>query len=85
MKKVSVYTKDYCPYCESAKSLLEFKDVNFQEIDVTNDPETFNKIVEQTGWDTVPQIFIDGEFVGGCDDIHALDEKDLLDEKLGLI
>lgn len=84
MKNIVIYTKDYCPFCTSAMSLLSFKEVEFKEIDVTHDDETFNKIIKKTGWDTVPQIFADEEFLGGCDDIQELDNQGLLDKKLGL-
>jgi len=65
-------------------SLLTSKGANFEEIDVTFDDETFSKVISRTGWDTVPQIFADENFLGGCDDIHALDKQGLLDEQLGL-
>jgi len=65
-------------------SLLTSKGANFEEIDVTFDDETFSKVISKTGWDTVPQIFADENFLGGCDDIHALDKQGLLDEQLGL-
>lgn len=84
MKNIIIYTKNYCPYCKKAVSLLSSKGVPFKEIDITYDDLTFNKVMEKTGWDTVPQVFVDEEFLGGCDDIHALDRQGLLDEKLGL-
>lgn len=84
MKNIVIYTKNYCPYCKKAVALLSSKGVDFKEIDVTYDDETFSKVMKKTGWDTVPQVFVDEEFLGGCDDIHALDAKGLLDEKLGL-
>lgn len=82
MKSVVIYTKNYCPYCKRAVKLLESKKVDFTEIDVTYYTEKFDEICKKTGWDTVPQIFIGDEFVGGCDDIHKLDDEGLLDEKL---
>ncbi len=84
MSKVVLYTKGYCPYCRRALALLESKGVEFTNIDVTNDVKTFSAISARTGWDSVPQIFINDEFVGGCDDIHALDRKGELDKLLGL-
>lgn len=85
MKRIVIYTKNYCPFCKRAVALLSSKGVEFEEIDVTNDNGTFKTIISKTGWDTVPQVFIDNEFLGGCDDIHALDKKGLLDKKLNLI
>lgn len=79
---VVIYTKDYCPYCKKAVALLQSKNVAFNEIDVTNDEATFEEIKKKTRWDTVPQIFIHGEFIGGCDDLYKLEEKGELDSKL---
>ena len=79
---VSIYTKDYCPYCKKAVALLQSKNVAFNEIDVTHDDAIFEEVKKRTGWDTVPQIFIHGEFIGGCDDLYALEEKGDLDAKL---
>lgn len=81
---VTIYTKDFCPYCKRAIALLQSKNVAFNEFDVTNDEESFQQIKFKTGWNTVPQIFIHGEFVGGCDDLYALEEEGLLDSKLGI-
>ena len=84
MSKVVLYTKNYCPYCKRALALLKSKGVEVTNVDVTNDDRTFKAIEAKTGWDTVPQIFINDEFVGGCDDIHELDRKGELDKLLGL-
>lgn len=84
MKRIVIYTKNFCPFCKRAVALLSSKGVQFEEIDVTFDDEVFETVVSKTGWNTVPQIFADDEFLGGCDDIHALDDKGLLDKKLGL-
>jgi glutaredoxin 3 len=80
--EVIVYVTDYCPYCTRAKGLLRRKGVAFTEIDVSNDPEKRAWLFEKTGQRTVPQIFIDGVSVGGCDDIHALDRAGKLDPLL---
>ncbi len=84
MKKVVLYTKNYCPYCKKALALLTQKGVKFTNVDVTNDEKTFEPIKAKTGWDTVPQIFINDEFIGGCDDMHQLDRVGELNKKLGL-
>lgn len=81
--KVEIYTKDGCPFCDRAKALLKHKDVSFTEINVGNDPvkrENLTKI--SNGSKTVPQIFINGQHVGGCDDLHALDRAGKLDPML---
>ncbi len=81
MPKVEIYTKDYCPYCTKAKTLLERKDIDFDEIDITHDPKLQTLMIERSGGRrTVPQIFIDGKAIGGCDDLYALEEKGELDK-----
>jgi len=80
--EVKIYVTTYCGYCHAAKALLEQRGVRFQEIDCTNDPETRRWLIDQTGQRTVPQIFIGGAHVGGCDDIHALDHAGQLDPLL---
>lgn len=55
---VTVYTKDYCPFCAQAKNLLNSLKVDFQEIDVTNDIETLQAITQKSHMRTVPQIFV---------------------------
>lgn len=82
MKDVILYTTATCPYCLRAKRLLTNKGVVFTDIDVNEAKEKFEAIKQQTGWNTVPQIFIDGAFVGGCDDIIQLERQGKLDELL---
>lgn len=78
-KKVVLYTTRICPYCRKAIHLLERKGVTYTNIDVNVEKALFQQIKAQTGWDTVPQIFIGDQFVGGCDDIHLLDREGKLD------
>jgi len=73
--EVVVYTTDYCPYCDRAKALLKKRDIAFDEIDVTNDPEKRTWLVEKTGRRTVPQVFVKGTPIGGSDELHALDRS----------
>lgn len=76
MKKIEIYTTTTCPYCVKAKKLLEKKGLPFDEIDVYNNPELREKMVERAqGRRTVPQIFINGHSIGGCDDLYALDAE----------
>ena len=83
MADILIYTKDYCPYCHAAKDLLRGKGVNFTEVDIQKFPERRPEMIEKAGGrTTVPQIFIDGRHVGGCDDIHALDAAGQLDKLL---
>jgi glutaredoxin 3 len=85
MVRVEIYSTLFCPYCARAKSLLAKKGVEFENIDVMEDSARRDEMVERAGGRyTVPQIFIDGEHVGGCDDIYALEHAGKLDAKLGL-
>ncbi len=82
MKEVIIYSKDPCPYCVKAKMLLQHKKVNFVEIKVTSD-ELRQEVVQKSGGRmTVPQIFIGGAHVGGCDDLYALEANGELDKML---
>ncbi len=83
MRDVQVYTTDYCPYCDRAKALLQKRGIEYEEIDVTGDQDLRAWLVKTTGRRTVPQIFIKGEAVGGCDDLYALDRSGELAKKLG--
>lgn len=83
MAKVEVYSTQVCPYCVRAKSLLDAKDVDFEEIDVTGDDEARIALVAKAGGRrTVPQIFINGQSIGGYDDLRALEESGRLDQML---
>ena len=83
MAQVKIYTTRYCPYCYSAKALLQRKGIAFTEIDVTGNPEGRSKMVERArGGYTVPQIFIGSTHVGGSDDLHALNRAGKLDPLL---
>ena len=85
MAQVEIYSTMWCPYCARAKALLQRKGVAFTEIDVDAEPARRSEMVRRAGGRrTVPQIFIDGEHVGGCDDIMALDRAGRLDPKLGI-
>jgi glutaredoxin 3 len=76
MAKVEIYTWNTCPFCRRAKDLLDAKDVDFTEYDITGDDAAREKMVERTrGPRTVPQIFINDNHIGGCDDLHLLEEK----------
>jgi len=83
MPEIVVYTKDFCPYCHAAKELLRRKGAAFTEIDIQKHPDRRPEMIAKAGGrTTVPQIFIAGQHVGGCDDIHALDEAGKLDPLL---
>lgn len=83
MADVKIYRTQYCPYCNMAERLFDQLGVDYEEIDVTNDDEMRTKLVERTGMRTVPQIFINGEPVGGYTDVRALQQSGKLDDMLG--
>lgn len=84
MAKVEVYSTNWCPFCTRARSLLRRKGVSFVEIDIEEDPRRRSEMIRRTGGRTsVPQIFIDGQLIGGSDDLAALDAAGQLDAKLG--
>lgn len=83
MANVEIYTSPLCGYCHAAKRLLTAKSVSFQEIDIAKDPSKRTEMMQRAnGGRTVPQIFIDGEHMGGFDDINALDRAGKLDPLL---
>lgn len=83
MKPVEIYTTPICGYCAMAKRLLSRKGVPYVEIDVMASPEKRAEMVQRSGGGrTVPQIFIGGTPVGGCDDLHALERAGKLDALL---
>lgn len=80
---IEIYTKFTCPYCARAKALLASKGVSFEEYDITMGGPKRDEMIERVPEaKTVPQIFIHGTHVGGCDDLHALEAKDELDALL---
>lgn len=81
--EVKIYTTPWCPYCIRAKRLLDRKGVGYEDTNVYSDPEMRRKLVEWTGRNTVPQIFINGKGIGGCDELFALDAVGELDSLLG--
>jgi glutaredoxin 3 len=81
--KVEIYTWRTCPFCIRAKGLLKQKGVEFTEYSIDGDEAARDKMAERAnGRRSVPQIFINDEHIGGCDDIHGLDSQGKLDELL---
>ena len=83
MAKVVIYTTTYCPYCFRAKAMLRSKNVEFEEIDVTDDLDRRAEMERLSDRRTVPQIFIDAQPIGGYDDARRLDAIGELDRLLG--
>ena len=83
MPTIEIYTSPTCGYCHAAKRLLSQKGASFTEIDVVRHPERRSEMTQRAnGRRTVPQIFIDGRHVGGCDDLYALEKAGKLDPLL---
>ena len=77
MKKVIIYSTRICPYCVRAKNFFEKKNIDYTEIMIDQDPSLITEMVEKSGRQSVPQIFIDDYHVGGFDDLieHDMDGK----------
>lgn len=84
MAKIEVYASMWCGFCVRAKSLLNAKGAEFTEYDVDSEPGRRQEMRERGGGRTVPQIFVDGKPVGGCDEIFALDAEGKLDPLIGV-
>ena len=83
MARVEVYTTPSCPFCVRAKRLLDARGIPYDEIDVAHDPELRAQLIERTGRRTVPQIFIDGDPIGGFEELAALDASTRLADLVG--
>lgn len=82
MAEVIMYSTGYCPYCTRARALLEQKKVDFTDIRIDLHPELRDEMISKSGGTTVPQIFINGQAIGGCDDLYALDAQGTLNQLL---
>ena len=83
MAKIEIYTSPLCGFCHAAKCLLTSKGLEFEEFDVMFKPELKKEMMERAeGRHTVPQIFIDGRGIGGCDELHALETSGKLVKNL---
>lgn len=83
MKHVEIYTTPLCGYCRAAKQLLKSKAVPFAQIDVMFNPGKKTEMIKRAnGGSTVPQIFIGGDHIGGCDELHLLERQGTLDRML---
>lgn len=84
MAEVEIYTQPWCAYCARAMELLTRKGVAFREIEARQGMPAREDAVRRSGRATVPQIFIDGASIGGCDDLLALERTGRLDALLGI-
>ncbi len=76
---ITLYSADWCPYCQRAKGLLAKKNLVFSEINVDEDAKFREEMIARSNRRTVPQIFIGDRHVGGCDDLFELDRSGELD------
>ena len=84
MARVEIYSTLFCGYCARAKRLLDQKGVDYVNIDIVEDAVKRDEMIERSGGrQTVPQIFIGGEHIGGSDELYALERAGKLDAKLG--
>ena len=85
MKKVEIYTGPLCAFCDFAKALLDRKGISYKEIFIGDDTNKMEEMIKKSnGMRTVPQIFIDGEHVGGNDKLQALERDGKLNSILGI-
>ena len=85
MKNVEIYTGPLCAFCDFAKALLDRKGVSYKEIFIGDDTNKMEEMIKKTnGRRTVPQIFIDGQHIGGNDNLHALERDGKLNVILGI-
>ncbi len=84
MTKVEIYTSARCSYCVQAKQLLDQKQVSYEEIRIDIHPEKASEMIARSNRKTVPQIFINGHHVGGCDDLYAANKAGNLDSLLNI-
>ncbi|KTD58030.1 glutaredoxin Grx [Legionella sainthelensi] len=82
MAEIIMYSTGYCPYCTRARELFHKKNAVFTDIRVDLHPELREEMITKSGRRTVPQIFIDDQHIGGCDDLYALDAQGQLDQLL---
>ena len=85
MKNVEIYTGPLCAFCNFAKALLDKKGIAYKEIIIGDDTNKMEEMIKKSnGMRTVPQIFIDGQHIGGNDKLQALERKDKLNSLLGI-
>lgn len=82
MTEVIIYTREGCAYCSRAVHLLQQKNVNYKQIPIDNDENKNAEMISKSGRTSVPQIFINGQHMGGCDDLYELEHAGKLDALL---
>ena len=82
MANIDIYTKATCPFCIRAKTLINSKKETYKEMTINKNAAKREEMIQRSGRTTVPQIFIDAQHIGGCDDLYALDSRGGLDPLL---
>ena len=83
MANIQIYTSPFCGFCYRAKSLLNDKGVDYTEVDIISQPKRHSEMIKRAGGlQTVPQIFIDNQHIGGCDELYEIEGKEKLDSIL---
>lgn len=83
MAKVEIYTREFCGFCMRAVQLLDSKDIEYTHVDAGMDPDKRREMIQRAnGASTYPQIFINDDHVGGCDELYALERAGKLDPLL---
>jgi glutaredoxin 3 len=82
MTNVIMYSTGYCPYCTKARKLLDKKGVDYIDMRVDIQTELRDEMIQRSGRHTVPQIFINGQAIGGCEDLYTLEQEGKLDSLL---
>lgn len=80
MNQIEIYSTDNCPWCTRAKSLLRTRGLDFEEIDISSDQARALEMIDRSGRRTVPQIFIDGQPIGGFGQLSKMSLPDKLDQ-----
>ena len=82
MAEITIYSRSWCSFCAQAKSLFDSKGVKYQVIDIEEQPEKRDEMISLSGRTSVPQIFINQQSIGGCDDLYALHASGELDRQI---
>ncbi len=82
MQPIKLYTSSWCAYCVAAKHFLSSLGANFEEIDISTQPDLADQLQATYNWRSVPMIFIKDEFIGGYDDMMRLHQQGLLKDKI---
>ena len=82
MASIVIYTTGFCPFCIRAKQLLDSKGADYQELAVDRDPQLRQTMMADSGRHTVPQIWINNQHIGGCDELYGLERAGELDNLL---